>query len=93
MGKELMKQLSYDTNPQAEAIQLDLIRKAPVYKRLQVVVSLAKTTRWLTWQALFSRFPDESTESRAERFITLLYDDPSLAKKVKAALLKRKTER
>jgi hypothetical protein len=88
-----MKPLSRDTSPQAETVQLDLIRKAPVYKRLQVVASLVKTTRWLSWEAIRNRYPDEPLESRAERFATLLYDSPSLARKVKAALLKRKAER
>lgn len=88
-----MKPLSRDTSPQAEAVQLDLIRKAPVYKRLQVIASLVKTTRWLSWEAIRNRYPNERLESRAERFVTLLYDSPSLARKVKSALLKREAER
>lgn len=86
-----MKLLSYDTHPEAERVQLDLIRRATVSRRLELAVSLTKTTRWLSWQALCERSPDTSYEERVRHYLLLLYGDKRLAEQV-AGLLKRRKE-
>jgi hypothetical protein len=77
-----MKEPASDTDRQAERIQIDLLREASISKRLQMVNSLVRTTRWLSWQAICERYPNETERFRLERFLALLYNDESLAQKV-----------
>lgn len=83
-----MKTLSPDTSVEAEKIQIKLIRKASVSKRLQTVNSLVKTTRKLSWLGILERYPNESYEFHLEHFVSLLYNDKSLAQKVKSHLIR-----
>jgi hypothetical protein len=84
-----MKELFFDTSRQAEKIQIDLLRKASIAKRLQLVNSLVRTTRWLSWQAICMRHSGETKRFRMERFFTLLYNDESLAQKIGQRLFGR----
>lgn len=77
-----MKDTASDTNRRAEKIQIDLLREASVAKRLQLVNSLVKTTRWLSWQAICERYDGETERFRLERFLVLLYNDESIARNV-----------
>jgi hypothetical protein len=77
-----MKESTIDNDRQAEKIQIDLLRKASVSKRLQLVNSLVQTTRWLSWQAICERYPTETERFRLEHFLVLLYNDETLAQKV-----------
>jgi len=77
-----MKTSASDTARKAEKIQIDLLRKASISKRLQMVNSLVQTTRWLSWQAICERYPNETERFRLERFLSLLYNDESLAHEV-----------
>jgi len=70
-----MKALSRDTHIQAEEILIRLLREAPVYKHIEIVSSLIKTTRRLSWQGIQERFPLETPRARASRFLSLLYPD------------------
>jgi len=81
-----------DTDPRIERLQIGLIRKAPVFKRLQVVSSLVKTSRRLSWQGLYERYPKETMEARVERFFSLLYGDIPLAQKAVRASKKRASQ-
>jgi hypothetical protein len=74
-----MKTLSEDTDPKAEGIQIELIKKMSVYGRLQIAASLTKMTMKMTWDNLAERYPSENEESRLRRYILLLYEDPALA--------------
>ena len=74
-----MKPLSPDTQPQAERIHIEMIRKRPLSLRIQIVTSLIQTTRQLSWRAVCERYPQEKLESRLRRFILLLYGDEFLA--------------
>jgi hypothetical protein len=74
-----MKPLSSDTQPQVERIHIEMIRKAPLSLRLQMVTSLIQTTRQLSWRGICERYPQETFESRLRRFILLLYGDEFLA--------------
>jgi len=42
-----MKPLFQDTSPEAEQVLLDLLRKAPVWKRMRMVADLNETLRLL----------------------------------------------
>jgi len=77
-----MKKLVSDTNQQAKKIQIDLLRKASIAKRLHLVNSLVQTTRWLSWQAICERHSGETERFRLERFFTIIYKDEDLARKV-----------
>jgi len=84
-----MKTLSPDTSTKAEQFQIELIRKAPIFKRLQIMDSLIKTTRQLSWQGILERYPNQTYEFYIERFVSLLYNDESLARKIKNHVIKR----
>jgi len=77
-----MKTLSSDTDPQAERMQVKLIRESSISKRLRAVRSLVQTTRWLSWQAVSERYSDQTERFRVERYVSLLYGDESLARRV-----------
>ena len=77
-----MKPLSADTQLQAERVHIELIRKAPLSLRLQMVNSLIGTTRQLSWRGICERYSQETVESRLRRFLLLLYGDKSLADRV-----------
>lgn len=53
-----MKTLSSDTTPEAEAVLLELLRHAPVWKRLQMVDQMHETLRLLTIADLRRCYPD-----------------------------------
>jgi len=77
-----MRPLSSDTQPQVERIHIEMIRKAPLSLRLQMVNSLIQTTRQLSWTGICERYPQETPESRLKRFVFLLYGDKPLAEQV-----------
>lgn len=77
-----MKTLSSDTSLKAEQMQIKLIRESSISKRLRAVNSLVKTTRFLSWRAILERYPDQTDRFLVERYLSLLYDDESLARRV-----------
>jgi methionine aminopeptidase len=77
-----MKTLWSDTSLKAEQMQINLIRKSSISKRLRAVNSLVQTTRWLSWRAISERHADQTEQFQVERFISLLYGDESLARRV-----------
>lgn len=77
-----MKTQSPDTNLSAEKIQVELIRKATVAKRLALVCSLTKTVFELSWQGIRNRYPDESFLDSLQRFLSLNYGSKELACRV-----------
>lgn len=84
-----MKTLSSDTDPETERLHIELIRNASIFRRVQLVNSLIKTTRHLSWQGICRRYPDETKEANIQRFISLLYGDDSLARRVTDLIIKR----
>lgn len=82
-----MNPLSSDTHPEVERLHIELIRKAPIFRRLQMVSSLVKTTRQLSWQGICERHPHDTEDAHIERFLTLLYKDTILARKVVSLLV------
>jgi hypothetical protein len=79
-----MKALSFDTHPNVERLHIEMIRKAPLSLRLQMVTSLIQTTRQLSWRGICERYPHEKPELHLRRFILLLYGDEFLADRVLA---------
>jgi len=77
-----MKPLSSDTQPEIERIHIEMIRKAFVPLRLQMVTSLVQVTRRLSWKGICDRYAQETLESRLRRFVLLLYGNESLADRV-----------
>ena len=87
-----MNTLSSDTHPEIERLHIDLIRKIPVSRRLQMVTSLVKTTRQLSWHGICERYHNETLETRIERFLFLLYKDSIMAQKVANLLALKKVQ-
>lgn len=85
-----MRTLSPDTPTEVERIHIGLIRKAAIYQRLEIVSSLIRTTRQLSWQGICERYPEETEEERLRRFVFLLYKDPCLAQEVVNTISRKK---
>lgn len=79
-----MKILSPDTSKKTEQFHLELLRKAPLHRRLKMVNSLVQATRMLSWQGICDRFPEDTHEFRVRFFVSLLYGDEYLANHIKA---------
>jgi len=88
-----MHTLSPDTHSKVEQLHIELLRKAPIFRRLQMVTSLVKTTRQLSWQGICERYPHDTEEARIERYLTLLYNDNVLARKVASLTCAEKESR
>lgn len=86
-----MNTLSSDTHPDVERFHIELIRKASVFQRLEMVSSLVKTTRRLSWQGISERYSNETLESHIERFLFLLYNDSIMAKRVPTLIVNKKS--
>jgi hypothetical protein len=84
-----MKPLSPDTQPEVEGIHIEMIRKAPLSFRLQMVNSIIQTTRQLSWRGICERYSQETFESRLRRFILLLYGDEFLADRLISLIMKK----
>ena len=84
-----MRSLFTDTQPSIERFYIELIRKAPIFRRLQMVTSLIQTTRQLSWRGICERYPQETFESRLRRFILLLYGDECLADQLINLMMKK----
>jgi len=70
-----MRTLSRDTSVETEKVLTQLLRRAPVYKHLEIVSSLVKTTWQLSWLGICERHPKETRLAQAQRFFSLLYPD------------------
>jgi hypothetical protein len=57
-----MKPLSRDTTPEAQEVLFDLLRRAPVWKRLRMVADLNETLRLLATADLQRRYPHATAE-------------------------------
>jgi len=84
-----MKKQPFDTHPRAERFHIELIRKAPISHRLQIVNSLIKTTRQLSWQAICEHHAGETSEKRMQLFISILYGDKLSSQRITDLLKKR----
>ena len=78
-----------DTDPEAERVQLELLRQASPSRRLQLALSLSRTAMSLSRAGLARAFPDASPEEIGLRFVALNYG-PELAEEVRAYLARRR---
>jgi MoxR-like ATPase len=88
-----VKTLSSDTDASAENVLIQLFRQASVYRRLEIVDSLVKTTRRLSWQAICARHPEETPQALTRRFLSLLYPDFTRSKELEKILLRENDEK
>jgi hypothetical protein len=79
---------SADTAAEAEQVQIALIRRVPVSRRLHMAWSLSATVISAARQALLRAQPDASPQDIDLRFVALHYG-PELAAAVRAELVRR----
>jgi len=57
-----MATLSADTNPKAEQVQIELLRRTPAWCKIQIIAQLNETVKLLALSGLCQRHPDVSEE-------------------------------
>lgn len=82
-----MKTLSSDTPTSIELLHIELIRKVSVSRRLDIVSSLARTTRQLSWNGICVRYNYEPVARLRERFGVLLYGEKVITQHVRHLIL------
>lgn len=75
-----MLTLSPDTSPEAERIQMDLLRAAPHWRKMEMVAQLNQTVRVLMLEGLRLRHPHASP-AELNRHLADLVLGPELAEK------------
>lgn len=70
-----------DTRPEAERVQIELMRQAPAWRKLQLVGQLNRSLRTLALSGLRQRHPGESEVELRRRLADLVLG-PELAGKV-----------
>jgi len=78
-----------DTEPEAERVQLALLRAASPSRRLRLALSLSRTAISLARDGLARGLPGASPEEVGLRFVALNYG-PDLAEAVRAVLPARR---
>ncbi|HEC23171.1 MAG TPA: hypothetical protein ENI95_09660 [Chloroflexi bacterium] len=67
-----MKDGLTDTHPEAEAVLSDLLRRAPVWRRLALVDELNQVARTLALNGLRRRYPEASETELRRRLADLI---------------------
>jgi len=67
-----MKTLSSDTHPKAEKVLIELLRKAPCWRKLEMVSQITTTCRELALNGLRRRYPRASEEELKKRLASLV---------------------
>ncbi len=75
-----MTRLFPDTSPEAEAVLIDLLRKMPPWRKLELVAQMNATVRMLALAGLRERYPGDPPEKLKRRLADLLLG-PELAAK------------
>jgi hypothetical protein len=84
----MMKTQSSDTHPDAERVQIELLRCATVGQRAEIAISLTQTTIELSRRAIRRAHPDASEQEVGLIFVALHYGQ-DLADRVRAYLDRR----
>jgi hypothetical protein len=87
-GEGVMLTQSRDTHPEAERVQIELLRKATPERRLELGLSLSQTALRIARQAIAKANPLASEEEQKLLFVEVTYGK-DLADRVKAYLLER----
>jgi hypothetical protein len=69
-----------DTHPEAERIVVELLRQAPVWRKMQMLGHLNQTARQLALEGLRDLYP-KATETELRRHLADLLLGPELAEK------------
>lgn len=67
--------LSADTSPGAEGIQLDVLRRMPPWRKVELVADANRTAQLLCMSGLRGRHPGESEEHLKARYLRLVLQD------------------
>ncbi len=70
-----------DTSPEAEAFQLELYRRMPAWRKIELVDDAIRTSRHLAMMGLRSRHPGESIDKLRRRLCGLVLGE-ELAERV-----------
>jgi hypothetical protein len=81
-----MSALFPDTHPDAEAVLIRMLREAPPWSKLEMVVLLNESVRLLAQTGLRQRLPEENDDQIRTRLADLLIEE-ELAVKVYGTLL------
>ncbi len=73
-----MSALFPDTRPEAEEVLIELLRQAPVWRKLEMVGQLNQMVRTLALSGLRQRYPDATPEELRRRLADLILG-PELA--------------
>jgi hypothetical protein len=66
-----MSPLSIDTHPKADRVQIELLRQAPAWRKLQIVGEMNQAVRTLALSGLRQRFPRANDIELQRRFADL----------------------
>lgn len=69
-----------DTSPESERVLIELMRQAPVWRRLEIVAQMNETVRLLILSGLRQRHPHATPEELRRRMADILLG-PELAKR------------
>lgn len=73
-----------DTNPAIRSIQIDLMRKAPAWRKIEMLEQMDQTVMSLAEHGLDQRYPEDSAEILRHRLADLVLG-AELAQKVYGA--------
>jgi hypothetical protein len=72
--------LSRDTDPKAEAVQIEIYRRMPAWRKVELVADAIETSRLLALAGLRGRFPEAGEEEIRRRFMDLTLGEELAAK-------------
>ena len=84
-----MKTQSTDTHPAAEAVQIDLLKKAGVGRRLSIAFSISESVRRLALDGIRQAHPEASDEEALHIFAEVHYGR-TLAEQIRKSLERRR---
>lgn len=67
-----MSALFPDTRPEAEKVQIELLRQAPIWRKLEMVGQINETVRIMALSGLRWRYPEDTVERLQRRLADLL---------------------
>ena len=76
-----MTQLYSDTHPKMEALQIELIRRMPAWKKISIMDGLNETVKTLALSGIKQRHPN-ATPAQIQRMLAELTLGVKLARKV-----------
>jgi hypothetical protein len=75
-----MSRLFADTHPEMETLQIELLRSAPPWRKLEMVWQLNAAVQALALSGLRGRYPEDSPEKLRRRLADLLLGGETAAK-------------